>query len=104
MRFPAPKRLTLREPTAHWSSRERSRQSAGRHADLARGTAARTAGPAYPHQIINTSLAPLKYLSVSTRESPEICEYPDSGKFLAEAVEGTVTHFDVIHKSGDSVD
>jgi uncharacterized cupin superfamily protein len=62
------------------------------------------AGPAYPHQIINTSLAPLKYLSVSTRESPEICEYPDSGKFLAEAVEGTVTHFDVIHKSGDSVD
>lgn len=40
-------------------------------------------GPDYPHQIINTSDAPLKYLSVSTRKSPEICEYPDSGKYLA---------------------
>ena len=40
-------------------------------------------GPEYPHQIINTSDAPLKYLSISTRESPEICEYPDSGKIIA---------------------
>jgi uncharacterized cupin superfamily protein len=40
-------------------------------------------GPEYPHQIINTSNAPLKYLSVSTQEVPEICEYPDSGKYLA---------------------
>jgi uncharacterized cupin superfamily protein len=37
-------------------------------------------GPAYPHQILNTSDAPLKYLSISTQERPEICEYPDSGK------------------------
>src|SRR5258708_7413177 len=43
------------------------------------------AGPEYPHQIVNTSDAPLKYLSISTRESPEICEYPDSGKYLAIA-------------------
>lgn len=42
-------------------------------------------GPDYPHQIINTSDAPLKYLSVSTREQPELCEYPDSNKFLASA-------------------
>lgn len=41
-------------------------------------------GPDYPHQIINTSAAPLKYLSISTQELPEICEYPDSGKFLAK--------------------
>ena len=40
-------------------------------------------GPDYPHQIINTSDAPLKYLSVSTQEYPEVCEYPDSGKYLA---------------------
>jgi uncharacterized cupin superfamily protein len=33
------------------------------------------------HQIINTSDAELKYLSVSTRISPEIAEYPESGKF-----------------------
>jgi uncharacterized cupin superfamily protein len=41
------------------------------------------AGPDYPHQFINTSAAPMKYLSISTREQPEICEYPDSGKFMA---------------------
>lgn len=44
-------------------------------------------GPEYPHQIINTSDAPLKYLSVSTREQPELVEYPDSGKFQAMAVD-----------------
>ncbi len=43
------------------------------------------AGPEYPHQIINTSDAPLRYLSISTLQTPEICEYPDSGKFLADA-------------------
>jgi len=41
------------------------------------------AGPEYPHQIINTSDAPLKYLSISTRARPEIVEYPDSSKYLA---------------------
>jgi uncharacterized cupin superfamily protein len=43
------------------------------------------AGPDYPHQICNTSDAPLKYLSISTQVRPEICEYPDSGKYLASA-------------------
>lgn len=38
------------------------------------------------HQIINTGKVELKYLAVSTKLSPEIAEYPDSGKFgvLAE--------------------
>ncbi|WP_348757208.1 cupin domain-containing protein [Candidatus Methylocalor cossyra] len=38
------------------------------------------------HQIINTGTAELKYLAVSTKLSPELAEYPDSGKFgiLAE--------------------
>ncbi len=40
-------------------------------------------GPEYPHQIINTSEAPMKYLSISTKESPEVCEYPDSNKTMA---------------------
>jgi len=43
------------------------------------------AGPDYPHQIVNTSDAPLKYLSISTQTRPEIVEYPDSGKYLASA-------------------
>ena len=37
-------------------------------------------GPDYPHQIINTSAAPMKYLSISTQERPDVCEYPDSDK------------------------
>jgi len=44
-------------------------------------------GPETAHQIINTSnTTELKYLSVSTRHSPEIAEYPDTGKYgvLAE--------------------
>ena len=61
-------------------------------------------GPEYPHQIINTSDAPLKYLSISTRESPEIVEYPDSGKYLAEASSGSVRTFDTVQHRRDSVD
>lgn len=37
-------------------------------------------GPDYPHHILNTSNADLRYLSISTQERPEVCEYPDSGK------------------------
>lgn len=42
------------------------------------------------HQIINNGTAELKYLAVSTKLSPEIAEYPDSGKFgvLAEYAPG----------------
>lgn len=38
------------------------------------------------HQIVNTGSVELKYLAVSTKLSPEIAEYPDTGKFgvLAE--------------------
>ncbi|HSI50323.1 MAG TPA: cupin domain-containing protein [Ideonella sp.] len=43
------------------------------------------AGPEYPHQLINTSDAMLKYMSISTQQKPEICEYPDSGKVQAWA-------------------
>lgn len=34
------------------------------------------------HQIINTGTTDLKFLAVSTLVYPEICDYPDSGKFL----------------------
>jgi len=57
-------------------------------------------GPEYPHQLINTSTAPLKYLSISTREKPEICEYPDSGKYLAFAP----PDFDVLGRSKETLD
>jgi len=38
-------------------------------------------GKGRAHQIINTSDRPLRYLAFSTNESPEICFYPDSGKY-----------------------
>ncbi len=43
-------------------------------------------GPETAHQIVNTGGVELRYLAVSTKLSPEIAEYPDSGKFgvLAE--------------------
>jgi uncharacterized cupin superfamily protein len=40
-------------------------------------------GREYPHHILNTSDQPLKYLSISTQEQPELCEYPDSNKISA---------------------
>lgn len=62
-------------------------------------------GPAYPHQIINTSTAPLKYLSIGTKDSPEVVEYPDSGKYLATATRDGDPHgFDQIQRSGESLD
>ena len=41
-------------------------------------------GPETAHQIINTGSTPLIYLGLSTKAKTEICEYPDSGKFLAK--------------------
>ncbi len=41
------------------------------------------------HQIINTGTVELKYLAVSTNLSPELAEYPDSGKF------GVIADFEV---------
>jgi len=62
------------------------------------------AGPEYPHQIINTSDAPLKYLSVSTQQTPEICEYPDSHKFLAEGSPGSGKPFEAIRRDRENLD
>ncbi len=42
-------------------------------------------GPETAHQIVNTGSDELRYLAVSTSRSPEICEYPKSGKFSAIA-------------------
>ncbi|MCA1439060.1 cupin domain-containing protein [Ensifer sp. IC4062] len=41
-------------------------------------------GPETAHHLINTGTTTLKYLSISTMAATEICEYPDSGKFLAK--------------------
>jgi uncharacterized cupin superfamily protein len=61
-------------------------------------------GPEYPHQIVNTSDAPLKFLSISTQESPEICEYPDSGKVLSVAKHAGHAPFGRMHRLADDLD
>lgn len=38
-------------------------------------------GDGTAHQIINTSDAGLRYLALSSIQSPEMCYYPDSGKY-----------------------
>jgi uncharacterized cupin superfamily protein len=38
------------------------------------------AGGDYPHQLINSGGADLRYLVVSTMAFPDLCEYPDSNK------------------------
>jgi uncharacterized cupin superfamily protein len=62
------------------------------------------AGPEYPHQIINTSDAPLKYLSISTRETPEVCQYPDSGKYQAMVTINGARAFTAVQRPGATLD
>ena len=40
-------------------------------------------GPGTAHQIINTSETKLRYLALSGKRRPEVCYYPDSGKYGA---------------------
>lgn len=47
--------------------------------------AAPAGGPETAHQFINDSDAPLRYLAVSTMESPDVMGYPDTGKFAVFA-------------------
>jgi uncharacterized cupin superfamily protein len=62
------------------------------------------AGPEYPHQIINSSEAPLKYLSISTKQYPEICEYPDSNKIMAWSWKDGVNTLDQLHRRAEPLD
>jgi uncharacterized cupin superfamily protein len=61
-------------------------------------------GPEYPHQLINTSDASLKYLSISTRETPELVEYPDSGKYAAIAARPDATRLNLLQRAENSLD
>jgi uncharacterized cupin superfamily protein len=56
-------------------------------------------GPEYPHHLINTGSVPMKYLSISTQERPEICYYPDSNKLGAFAKDHRL-----MQRKGESLD
>jgi len=66
-------------------------------------------GPETAHQILNTSAAELKFLAVSTRLSPEICEYPDTGRFgllaeLPSAADDKPRELRFMGRAGDSLE
>lgn len=66
-------------------------------------------GPETAHQIVNTSEADLKVLAVSTRLSPEVCEYPETGRFglLAEmpgAAGGKPRELRFMGRAGESLE
>ena len=58
-------------------------------------------GREFAHQISNDSSEPLRYIAVSTMETPEVAEYPESGKLGVFAgappgrppTAGTIRHF-----------
>ena len=61
------------------------------------------------HQIINTGNCEMRYLAVSTKLSPEIAEYPDSGKFgllaeLADEPDGSARRFIFVGREGEGLD
>ena len=58
------------------------------------------------HQMLNTGNEELRYLAVSTKIYPEICEYPDSGKFgiLADPVEPNSQPFRFVGRESLNVD
>lgn len=43
-------------------------------------------GPDTAHQLVNTGQTPLRYYAISTKNDPEVVEYPDSGKFAVSAI------------------
>jgi len=64
-------------------------------------------GPETAHQIVNTGTKELKYLAVSTLLYPEICDYPDSGKFMVAEGQrdehGNVSGFRYIGRTDSAV-
>lgn len=45
------------------------------------------------HALLNTGAEPLRYLAFSSQHTPEICDYPDSGKFGVFDGEGEAEFF-----------
>jgi len=66
-------------------------------------------GPEKAHKIFNTGEEELRYLSVSTRQTPEIVDYPDSGKFgilaeLTPEADGKPRRFTFLGRGSESLE
>lgn len=60
------------------------------------------------HKMINTGSEELRYLAVSTKISPEVVDYPDSGKFgvlseLAPGADGKPQRFTFVGRGSESL-
>lgn len=58
-------------------------------------------GPEGAHQLVNRSDEPARYVLADSKASPEIVEYPDSGKIASMSRE---TQLWTIHRLGEAVD
>ena len=58
------------------------------------------------HQIVNTSGAELRYLAISTGRSPEVVEFPDSGKYavIVNEADGKTLSRRTVGRLGATVD
>lgn len=60
------------------------------------------------HQIINTGTQTLRYVSISTKQDPDVFEYPDSGKFgllaVGEGRDFMSAHLRYMGRAEDSLD
>jgi len=66
-------------------------------------------GPEAAHQMRNTGVEELRFLAVSTLHSPEINEYPDSGKFgvyadFPSGADGRMEYFSFQGREGMNLD
>ena len=61
-------------------------------------------GAAVAHQIINTGSATMRYLSLSSLEDVEVCEYPDSNKIGVFASAPGVPSLRGLHRNSSAVD
>jgi uncharacterized cupin superfamily protein len=66
-------------------------------------------GPETAHQIRNTGTTELKYLAVSTMQTPDLVQYPDSGKtgaahFMDRDAEGFPRAIRVLGREKDNLD
>lgn len=66
-------------------------------------------GPETAHQIINTGAEELRYFAIGTRLSPDIAEYPDTGRFglladLAPGADGQPRMMMFVGRENDTLD
>ena len=60
-------------------------------------------GPESAHKLTNTGSEVLKYLSISSKSDLDVCEYPDSGKFMVSRRRNSEKPFRFIGHEQDQI-